>query len=136
MIADCRTLPFPNDHADAIAAIALLEHFYPWEAKEALSDWYRVLKPGGKIVLELPCMDKVFSYISDCLVSGKDPQPPLSWWALWGDPAREDERMMHKWGYSAFDLHKLLESVGFKQVAFKPALYHVKLRDMRFEAVK
>mgnify|MGYP001217405953 FL=1 len=134
--ADCRTLAFPDDHADAIAAIALLEHFYLWEAEAALKEWYRVLKPGGKIILELPCMDKVFSYIADCLVGKKEPAHNLSWWPLWGNPTKCDPGMMHKWGYTAFDLHKLLEKVGFKEVSFQPARYHVKLRDMRFEAVK
>jgi predicted SAM-dependent methyltransferase len=133
---DCRSLPFPDDHADALAAIALLEHLHQWEAVDALKEWYRVLKPGGKLILELPCMDKVFSYIADCLVAGKTPQANMSWWPLWGNPDKRDPSMTHKWGYTAFDLHKLLEKIGFKNVSFKPAKYHVKLRDMRFEAVK
>ena len=136
MSADVKTLPFPDDYADVVAAIHLLEHVHKWEAVEMLKEWYRVLKTGGKIILELPCLDKVFSYIADCLVTGKDPDKKFSWWALWGNPEKKDHGMMHKWGYTAFDLHKLLESIGFKEVIFKSPLYHVKLRDMRFEAVK
>jgi predicted SAM-dependent methyltransferase len=134
--SDVRSLPFPDDHADAVVAVHVIEHLYKWEAESALKEWRRVLKPGGKIILELSCMDKVFSYIADCLVSGKEPAEKFSWWALWGNPDKKDEGMTHRWGYTAFSLHRMLEAVGFTEVTFTTPKYHVKLRDMRFEAVK
>jgi predicted SAM-dependent methyltransferase len=64
---DLRKLELATDSADAVAAIHVLEHFYEWEVYDLLTEWKRVLKPGGKMILELPCMDKVFAYVHNCV---------------------------------------------------------------------
>src|SRR5207244_238231 len=46
---DIRSLPVESDAADAVAAIHVLEHFYAWEAVPLLTEWKRILKPGGRI---------------------------------------------------------------------------------------
>ena len=47
---DLRKLELATDSADAVAAIHVLEHFYEWEVYDLLTEWKRVLKPGGKIL--------------------------------------------------------------------------------------
>lgn len=51
---DVRKLPYEDNSADEIKAFHVIEHFHFWEAKDALKEWYRVLKPGGRIWLETP----------------------------------------------------------------------------------
>lgn len=51
---DIIKLPYENNTVDEIKAFHVIEHF-PWsKGNEALREWYRVLKPGGRIWLETP----------------------------------------------------------------------------------
>lgn len=117
-------------------SIHVLEHFYLWEAIPLLKEWKRVLKPGGKLVVEVPCMDKVFSHIVHRMNKGESPDPVYSWLPIWGDPKYKRPEMGHKWGYSMIDLKGLLEKAGFVDVEIMDARYHFPQRDMRAEATK
>lgn len=96
-----------------------------------LKEWVRVLKPGGELILELPCMDKVLGYITRCLTEGVPVNLAFSWWAFWGDPKHQVPSMCHKWGYTHDSLEKLVRSVGFVGVAHQSPRYHFAERDMR-----
>ena len=53
-VADCQTsLPYPDDHFDRVLAIHVLEHLPNLPA--ALDEIGRVLKPGGKFAVVIPC---------------------------------------------------------------------------------
>src|SRR5208283_2288415 len=51
---DASKLPFDDNSVDEIAAYHLIEHFNFRQAFDVLREWRRVLKPGGKIILETP----------------------------------------------------------------------------------
>lgn len=131
-----RELPFATGYADVLVSIHVLEHFYAWEAHALLTEWMRVLKPGGKIVLELPCMDKVLRGIQNSLNEGLLLSPTSSWFVFWGDPKYRDPAMVHKWGYTIKALKELLALVGFENIASMEPQYHFPARDMRMEAFK
>lgn len=130
-----RTLPFADGYADRIAAIHVFEHFYRWEAETIVREWARVLKPGGELILELPCLNKVFAYIVKRLSQGKGLNQQIVWWALWGDPRYQQECMVHRWGYSQEELTALLEQAGLT-VREETPRYHRQDRDMRLIGVK
>jgi predicted SAM-dependent methyltransferase len=133
---DLRQLDLPNDYADQAAAIHVLEHFYQWDALDVLKEWRRVLKPGGKLILELPCIDKVIGYLCRCVEKGIPLSNTMSWHALYGDPKYKDPLMTHKWGYTVQMLTALLEEAGFHSIEYQKPRYHFPDRDMRFEAIK
>ena len=55
IIADIRDLKtIKTAIADEILAVHVIEHFFYWEVGPLLKSWRRVLKPGGKIILECP----------------------------------------------------------------------------------
>lgn len=114
----------------------MLEHFYEWEAAPLLTEWKRTLKPGGQIILELPCMDKILDYIRRALNESAPVNLAFSWWAFWGDPKYRLPAMCHKWGYTYDSLRTLLESVGFTDIRMERPFYHFAERDMRLTAVK
>lgn len=49
---DATNLSFANNSFDRIVSLDVLEHIYPYE--RALEESYRVLKPGGKLLLTTP----------------------------------------------------------------------------------
>ena len=133
---DLRQLSIPDNYAERIAAIHVVEHFYQWEIQPLLAEWKRALKPGGKIILELPCMDKVLNYICFCM-QNKIPIPSaFSWHVFWGNPKYQSELMNHKWGYTKAMIEAELHQAGFAKIELKTPNYHFPMRDMRVEAIK
>jgi len=130
---DISELPFGEGFADEVLAVHILEHFYVWEVEDVVREWMRVLKPGGKLIIEVPCLDKIIQQFIEF-----DGSPPinLGMWGLYGDPVYQDERMCHHWCYSVSQLKALLSHVGLKEVEEKEPKYHVAIRDMRVEAIK
>lgn len=101
-----------------------------------LSEWRRVLKDGGRLILELPCMDKVFQYIALAVQQGQPMAPFMTLLPLWGDPKYRDPAMCHKWGYDSWSIMEVVKGCGFTDVKVVEPRYHFKMRDMRVEAVK
>jgi predicted SAM-dependent methyltransferase len=128
---DVRKLPFDPNHADEIQAHHVLEHLHRKDANVALADWFRVLKSGGRLVLELPCLDKM----AEMIVKGEK-NIRLTLLGLFGDPRDERPGMEHKWAYSKAELSDLLLGIGFKDVKVMEPVFHLPPRDMRLEAVK
>lgn len=133
---DIRELPFPDGHADAICAIHVFEHFYRWEAEAILKEWRRVLKSGGRLILELPSLDKVMVHAQMCMNHGAEPTPMMFLYAIYGDPKYRSVPMLHKWAYRATELAQLLKAAGFIQITLTEPRYHFRERDMRITAVK
>lgn len=131
-----KPLPFPDAYADEIHAYHLLEHLWRWEAPVILKDWQRVLKPGGKLVLELPCLDKIVALYAHALIDGRAPDARLTIMGLYGDPGYRNEAMMHRWCYSVNELEQGLAALGFVDIEEQRPTTHQPARDMRIVASK
>lgn len=134
--SDLRELDMPDNSVDAIAAIHVIEHFYEWEVPPMLKEWLRVLKPGGRLILELPCMDKVLNYLCHALKKNLPLAPAMTWFAFWGDPKYQDPLMVHKYGYLRDQLEAIVRLAGFTETKIMEPNYHFPMRDMRLEAIK
>lgn len=132
IVADVRTLPLPDGCADEAMAIHVIEHLYRWDAPAALKEWHRVIKPGGRLILELPDLLKCCRNV----LSGKGDRMGI--WGLYGDPRYENPLMTHRWGWTASELVRELKSAGFDSVTEKKPEFHKMKgrRDMRLEAIK
>lgn len=133
VVCDVRKLPFDADSVDEILAVHILEHLYVWEAEATILEWKRVLKPGGKLIIEVPCLDKI---INRFIKFEGAPPINLGMWGLYGDPSYKDERMTHRWCYSSNQLRALLDQCKMSDITEEEPKYHVAIRDMRFEATK
>jgi len=127
---DILNLPLEDNSVDEIQAIHVFEHIHRMQVVEALNEWRRVLKDDGRLVLEMPSLDKVIEFFKN---DEKDFRMTLM--ALYGDPRLGNEYMLHKWCWSAEELTKQLESCGFA-VKITTPYFHVPSRDMRCEAHK
>lgn len=130
VVTNIKQLPFQDGSADEILAVHVLEHLYRWEVPAVLSEWLRVLKPGGVIALELPNILKVAHFILN------SPDQRLGLWGAYGDPVYEEPLMVHRWGWSPAELSATLKEAGFTHVREKPVRFHKPIRDMRLEARK
>lgn len=94
VVASLRSLP--SESLDVAMCVSVLEHL--WEPKDALREMYRVLKPGGVCLLNVP------SWRGKAFLE-------LSAFRLGLSPA--DEMNDHKMYYDRRDLWPLLVAVGF-----------------------
>ena len=99
---------FPLAHADGtvdeIRASHVLEHLSFRDATAALRDWFRALKPGGRLWVAVPDIDKALA-----ATDGK-----RLFYVMGG---QTDQHDMHRSAYDVERLEALLEDVGFEQVS-------------------
>ncbi len=129
-------LPFPTDHADEVHSYHVLEHIQRFKAEACLKEWVRIIKPGGLLVLELPCLDKIVRIYAHHLIDKTPADPRMTIWGLFGDPSYETEEMMHKWCWSVQELGDLLWDIGLEEVSSDKPQTHQPNRDMRLTARK
>jgi SAM-dependent methyltransferase len=140
VICDLHKLtPFEDDSADEVMAIHVVEHFWRWEVVDILKEWVRVLKPGGKMILECP------NLVSACqavladpdVATGPGPEGQRSMWVLYGDPSWQDPLMVHRWGYTPRSLAFIMHQAGLNELKQEPAQFKLREpRDMRITGVK
>lgn len=124
-------MPLPDDYADEMRAIHVIEHFWPWDVPTILREWLRILKPGGQLAIECPDINKVLA-----LAQVPECPPSMTWWALYGDPNHKSPEMMHRWCYGKMQLAKLMGEAGFVNMHPEPVRFHHPIRDMRIVGTK
>lgn len=132
IIADVRNVPLQDECADEVHAYHVIEHFHRWQTADVLSEWKRLLKPGGLLVLELPNLEAA----ARNLLAGMDDQ--MAMWPIYGDPSHKDPYMCHPWGFTPKSIKALLSECGFTRIELLPPQTHGRRanRDMRVEARK
>ena len=139
IIADIRDLKtIKTAIADEILAVHVIEHFFYWEVGPLLKSWRRVLKPGGKIILECPNLLHACKMIIENprKASLADQNGQMSMWPLYGDPNWKDPLMCHKWAYTPDSLMSVLMTAGFSDVRQEAAQFKLKEpRDMRITGI-
>ena len=65
MVADVTALDFRPETVDEILAIHVFEHIHPIKATHTLTHWWRLLKPGGALILEMPSLTKILRNFQD-----------------------------------------------------------------------
>ena len=124
-VTDVKKLDYPDNSVDEIYAIHLFEHLSRLEVQDILSEWRRVLKPQGKLVLEMPCLDKMAQMIVDGETNIR-----LTLLGIFGDPREASRMMLHQWSYTKKEIADLFLHCGFTCEVVEP-IYHLAKRDMR-----
>jgi predicted SAM-dependent methyltransferase len=108
MVFDCSVLPFKNDSVDEILANHLIEHFDFYAGHAVLKEWYRALKPGGRLCLETPDLE---SLCRSFLVA--DEQKRNSLYSVFF-AAQWFPGQGHKFLFTENQLRFVLQTIGFK----------------------
>src|SRR3972149_11779816 len=126
IISDLRSIPLPDGCAAVVMAIHVFEHFYLWECPAVITEWARLLRPGGQLILEMPdvvkCCKNIVNGVG--LEGGGKNHHALGLWGLYGDPRDEDPYMCHHWGWSPKTLKNFLKSYSFGEFKDEPTLWH------------
>jgi SAM-dependent methyltransferase len=115
--------PVPSESMDAVYSSHNLEHVYAHEAVLVLSEFLRVLRPGGEVLLTMPDLQQVAEHV----VAGRLEDPfyvgpsgsltPLDMLYGMGDwIAKGNEFMAHRTGYTTRTLERRLRQAGFGEV--------------------
>jgi predicted SAM-dependent methyltransferase len=106
-------LPFEDASAELIYAVHLLEHVATDRVPQVLTDWHRVLRSGGVLLIAVPDLDAIARVLIER--SGWFTPPHNPWLgAIYG--GQKDEWDFHKTGFTAPGLAHLLEDAGFGEV--------------------
>ena len=130
---------FKSNSVDEILAVHVVEHFWQWEVVDILKEWTRVLKPGGKMILECPNLISAaeeFLKNSDVAAMGGS-EGQRSMWVFYGDPGWKDPLMIHRWGYTPRSLATVMSTAGLSELKQEPAQFKLREpRDMRITGIK
>lgn len=115
---------------DAIFSSHNIEHLYPHEVPLALTEFMRVLKPDGFLVLTCPDLQSVCALVAQDQLTDAAYQSPAGSIApidiLYGHRpamARGNLYMAHRCGFTQKVLVGTLQAAGFAAVASKPRGY-------------
>ncbi len=105
---DASEIPLPDNSVQEISASHLIEHFDYIKGQEVIKEWYRVLKPGGKIAIETPDMLGLCTKFA----SG-DEQLRLNLYGLFFGMPWAAVWNTHKFLYTETQLRWTLDKTGF-----------------------
>jgi len=127
-------LPFSSRSFALVEVYHVIEHVYPWVSVEILKEFWRILKPEGKLVIECPNLEFACAWLVQNSDYRSDSQ--MGMWAIYGDPNSQNALQMHKWGYTPITLAEILKKAGFVRIRREVPQTHVPARDFRIIAIK
>lgn len=89
--SDAHNLPFKDSHFTKVLCVNALHHYY--DARKALSEFYRVLRPNGSVIIVDWCRDSFHFVLFDFFMKA---------------------RAEHSKTYKSKELEVLLNEIGFK----------------------
>ena len=123
VIADMRALPDSLiGQVDEIYSRHAVEHLSRSDAKDALTNWKRILKPGGRLHVIVPDLAFHVDQFKGLVSSDPERFPDQFEHAMagffgWSDPDRGGQDWdIHRWGYSFETLKALLENLGYRDI--------------------
>ncbi len=108
--ADARRIPLDDGIADVTAMLDVVEHLTPAELANSFDEAFRLMRPGGKLVIHTLPNRLVYDVTYRVLRYAWPPR-----WRAWpADPRLDIERQMHVNEQTLGGLRRALRTAGFK----------------------
>jgi len=127
-------LPFKSGTFELVEAHHIIEHIFPWIVSSVLSEFLRILKPNGNLIIECPNIEFACNQLASNVGFGLDSK--MGMWPIYGDPNHKNPYFMHKWGYTPLTIYEILLEAGFDNIRRESPKTHTPNRDMRIVASK
>jgi len=129
----------PHDYFAEIMSSHVIEHFFLEDARDFLRWQFQLLRTGGKIIVEGPCVLGCFRWYQE----GREGKDNIDWLIEAFYPYRNrvnpeyGELMQHKSGWTGPVCAKEVAAIGFKVVHVGEGQLHgCGWRDFRVEGIK
>jgi glycosyltransferase involved in cell wall biosynthesis/predicted SAM-dependent methyltransferase len=113
-------IPYQDNTISEISSEHALEHVPKEKAKQAIKEWFRVLKPGGVLNLYIPDLELcALGYVNGDNKRTVNGYPEKEWYkmTLFGAQTAENgsdaEHQFHLTGFSKNEIREILEDAGF-----------------------
>ncbi len=113
----------PDESMDAVYSSHNLEHVYAHEVPIALGEFYRVLKPGGRVLISVPDIQEVAEHVAKGNLEEplyESPAGPISaidiLYGLRTAIAGGNHFMAHRTAFTSESLSQKLKQAGFSKV--------------------
>lgn len=113
MFADIRDLPFAEESIDEIRSVQVFEHFSYQEGEKLLDHWYKLLKPGGKVHIDIPDLDGTIQLYNNAKTSDD-----VNWAVRLLFGSQKNNVGVHKGMYTKDMIKVLLKQHNFKDITF------------------
>jgi SAM-dependent methyltransferase len=133
VFADMTALGLPDGSVDEIFTSHTIDHFTRWRGLEMFADWLRMLKPGGRVVIEAADFRRCVLW----LFHPSKEKRRLARTQFYGNQWDRIDYETHRYLWSSTELRHELLRLGFGSVTVSHQTEtHVPGRDMRVTAVK
>lgn len=110
-VFDLTDPPYESNSVSSIYSQHALEHVGWKKVDQALKNWYRILKPGGTLILRMPDLKL-------CCLNYVGFGTEFSKWTIYGvqesQDGEPDEAQYHRSGFSINEMAEKLKSIGYK----------------------
>ena len=131
---------YSNSSVVEVSLIHSLSYLRLWQARDLFIELYRILEPGGSIIIELPDLAKCAQKALACEDDLAEYLEAVRGFYAFGMDQIDQREMFtpYAFGWSSWHCKLELEKVGFSQVTVCDPQTHDKRRwrDTRIEAVK
>jgi GT2 family glycosyltransferase len=138
ILMDITKLDFEDNSVTEILASHVFEHLNPYHSLDILRDWHRVLKPGGRLIMEMPDIEQLCKRF--VTASTGERYGILN--AIYGSVNTTNEgtpdqiTSPHLFGWWPQSLWDHLTNAGFKNIEFMPEKIPHPESNLRVEAIK
>lgn len=138
IIMDVTQLDFPENSVSEILAIHVFEHLNPYNAADILLRWKKILKPGGKLIMEMPDIEALCKRFVTANTGERYGILNAVYGSVntTGEGDQSNITSPHLFGWWHQSLWDHLSNAGFKDIVFGPEQFPHPESNLHVEATK
>lgn len=126
IIMDVTQLDFPENSVSEILAIHVFEHLNPYHCLDILKRWRKILKPGGKLIMEMPDVEALCKRFVTANTGERYGILNAVYGSVntTGEGGPDKITSPHLFGWWPQSLWDHLTNAGFVNIVFGPEIFH------------